>query len=394
MMTKKDNKENNLFKWATRELSQDAILAWILNYDEIGKELIKDICPILKDSNIKIENITTQKYSIDVLVELIVDTGDKIAVIIEDKTDTYIHDHQMLRYIEKVSQEREKKKYKYKKIIYVLFKTGCIYEWEKEHYSSLKTKISEGKRSFYTNDLNDRIDEKLIISGTYNEKPIIIKEGVDVKIEEIYTLEKFKKFIERYKNRDDLFREYYWFISKESNNKTSDDDENYRIANFVSNSKDITLRMIRPGGAGKREYDFCFCSKDLYNLEKEDTSKIEQISENFLILPFIKKKIDDNKIKYQYAINYNLIGDKNKLHGYIPYNRLKLPPNHKFKEFKKKVTVYAGELGSDGIDFQISNSSKDNRLLVLSFEEDQINDTNIKKLLDLALNLAKRIKKG
>ena len=49
MMTKTENTNNNLFKWATKELSQDAVLAWLLNDDEIGNALIKDMCPSLKN---------------------------------------------------------------------------------------------------------------------------------------------------------------------------------------------------------------------------------------------------------------------------------------------------------------------------------------------------------
>ena len=391
MMTKIENKNNNLFKWATKELSQDAIVAWLLNDDEIGYDLIKDMCPSLKNVDFDIENITTQKYSIDVLVELsVLGTSEKIAVIIEDKTDTYIHDQQMLRYIEKVSKEKKK----YKKIIYVLFKTGCIYKWEREHYSSLIKKIGKGKRFFGIGDLNDRIDEKLIISGTYNENSIEIKDDVDVEIEEIYSLDKFKKFIERYKSKNKLFDEYYFFISNESNINPTDDDENYHIANSVSDSKGVKLRMIRPGGAGKREYEFCFCSEDFYSLEVEDTTKIKKISDNFLILPFIRKKTDDDKITYLYAINYNLIGNKNKLHGYVPYNQLKLKSKNEFKEFKNRVASYAGKIGSDKIDFKISDSDKDNRLLVLSFEENEVNQKHIEKLLAIAYELAKYIREG
>lgn len=149
--------------------------------------------------------------------------------------------------------------------------------------------------------------------------------------------------------------------------------------------------MIRPGGAGKREYEFCFCSEEFYSLEVEDTSKIEKISDNFLILPFIRKKKDET---YLYAINYNLIGNKDKLHGYIPYNQLKLSSKQRFEKFKKNVNSYARELGSGYIDFQISNDTKENRLLVLSFEDEVVSEENIKKLLNLAFKLAKRIREG
>ena len=397
MMTKTENKNNNLFKWATKELSQDAILAWLLNDDEIGYDLIKDMCPSLKSVDFEIENITTQKYSIDVLVELsLLGTSEKIAVIIEDKTDTYIHDHQMLRYIKKISEDKKN----YSQVIYVLFKTGYIYQWEKEHYSSWQDRIKEieedGKRSFSKENLNDKLDGGLIISGTYVDKPIEIKKKLDVKIEEIYTLDKFKEFIELFKNKNKLLEHFYRFISDESNENHNVDDENYNTAKFVSKNNNVELRMIRPGGAGKREYEFCFCSEDFYSLEVEDTTEIEKISDNFLILPFIRKKTDDDKITYLYAINYNLIGDISELHGYIKYEQLKLSDEQKrmFQEFKFQVGNYAKGLKAKKTEFQLSKDTRKNRLLVLSFEDEVVSEENIKKLLDLAFELAKRIKEG
>lgn len=49
MMTKTENRSNNLFKWATKELSQDAIHAWLLNDNEIGYNLIKKYVSILEE---------------------------------------------------------------------------------------------------------------------------------------------------------------------------------------------------------------------------------------------------------------------------------------------------------------------------------------------------------
>ena len=391
MMTKTENKNNNLFKWATKELSQDAILAWLLNDDEIGYDLIKDMCPSLKNVDFDIENITTQKYSIDVLVELcVLGTGEKIAVIIEDKTDTYIHDHQMLRYIEKISNEKEK----YKKIIYVLFKTGCIYKWEREHYSSWISRINSinnPEREFDEGKLDDKLKNGLIISGIHQDKKIGINKDIEVQIEKIYTLKDFKYFLKSIQNQEKVLEHFCEFIANEKNKNCEDDDNNYDCAKRVLAGSNVQLRMIRPGGAGKREYEFCFCSEEFCSLEVEDTSKIEKISDNFLILPFIRKKKDET---YLYAINYNLIGNKDKLHGYIPYSQLKLSSKQKFEEFKKKVNSYASELGSDHMDFQISNDTKENRLLVLSFEGEVVNEENIKKLLNLAFEIVNRIRKG
>ena len=105
-MNKKSNQDNNIFKWATKELSQDAIVAWLLANPETDtafvKSLLKKKCP----ENFTIDDIETQKNSIDVLVTIKVD-GEKQAIIIEDKTSTFLHDNQMLRYIKTVADKRK-----------------------------------------------------------------------------------------------------------------------------------------------------------------------------------------------------------------------------------------------------------------------------------------------
>lgn len=393
MMTKTENRNNNLFKWATKELSQDAILAWLLNDDEIGYDLIKDMCPSLKSVDFEIENITTQKYSIDVLVELcVLVTGEKIAVIIEDKTDTYLHDHQMLKYIEKISRENQ-----YHKIIFVLFKTGNIFTWEKEHYLYWKKEIENGNRLFKSKKLVDSLDNGLIISGASIEKSIEISKKVDeIIIENIYSLENFQKFLHGTKERNEVLNHFLNFISNEKNTNCEDDENNYCIAKeVISDEKyqDVKLRMILPGGAGKREFEFCFCSNRFCSEKPRSTSEIEKISDNFLILPFIRKVVKNSNVTYQYTINYNLIGDLSKLHGFIKYDQLKLSSKQKeiFREFKIKVSDYAKKLKAKYEGFELSKDKRDSRLKVLSFKDTKVTKENINKLLNIAFELSKCI---
>lgn len=100
--------KNNLFTYATSELSQDAFLCWLMSYamkdakkDEALRRcaiaFLKQFVPpikTLKDGEIYVSNIERQHGKIDVL--LTVEGGYK--VIVEDKTFTSDHDEQLTRY--------------------------------------------------------------------------------------------------------------------------------------------------------------------------------------------------------------------------------------------------------------------------------------------------------
>lgn len=129
---------NNLFNYATSELSQDAFLCWLLSYaqekkysgddDKLQKcaqSLIKVFLlgqkGILEKNLIKedliVEKIEKQWKYIDVLVRL--KCGKKI--IIEDKTYTTDHDNQLQRYIKDVETQGNK-------VYGVYYKTGFCCE--------------------------------------------------------------------------------------------------------------------------------------------------------------------------------------------------------------------------------------------------------------------------
>lgn len=117
----------NLFDFATTELSQDALFAWILQYADssnstldynlhlLGQNFLKLL--IGKD-DIKIDTVKVGKQwaNIDIWVEI----NDDIFLAIEDKTRSSIHDNQLQRYKDIVSEEYNGKRnnlyYAYTKI--------------------------------------------------------------------------------------------------------------------------------------------------------------------------------------------------------------------------------------------------------------------------------------
>lgn len=130
--------ENNIFKFATKELSQDAFICWLVNWINIDNEenndiknlaktfiynivseakniegiKIEDMKKILDDNNYKVEierqyqrkklqdNQNFFSISIDLLL-IVIDKeneDEKFAIIIEDKVNTDEHDNQIKRY--------------------------------------------------------------------------------------------------------------------------------------------------------------------------------------------------------------------------------------------------------------------------------------------------------
>lgn len=129
---------NNLFNYATSELSQDAFLCWLLSYaqnkdyngdDAKLKKCAQSLIKVfllgqkgifekdLIEKDLIVKKIEKQWKYIDVLVTL---ESDK-KIIIEDKTYTTDHDNQLQRYIKDVETQG-------KKVYGVYYKTGFCCE--------------------------------------------------------------------------------------------------------------------------------------------------------------------------------------------------------------------------------------------------------------------------
>lgn len=112
--------KNNLFNFATSELSQDGFICWCLNWINYSNEdlypMAKDIFSnLLEEKNLENEEIEIRRQykKIDVLVIL---KNSKKAYIIEDKTNTF-ENNQITRYKEAIKNEIDT-------IKTVYFKTG------------------------------------------------------------------------------------------------------------------------------------------------------------------------------------------------------------------------------------------------------------------------------
>lgn len=123
----------NLFSIATKELSQDAFVAWLLQWgDERYKNINQELCSIgqsfvkflikqqldLDDYDVHKVDVSRQWANIDIWAEV----NDEICIIIEDKTGTSEHDDQLSRYSNLVREYYSDKGNW--KISFVYLKTG------------------------------------------------------------------------------------------------------------------------------------------------------------------------------------------------------------------------------------------------------------------------------
>ena len=178
----------NLFKFATSELSNDAILCWMLEWGNYRNSALYQLSNDLVNafmgknrSNINIESIriTRQYKHIDILLEI----NDKYIIVIEDKIDTTEHSNQLQTY---------------KKVIGEDFKY-----------------ISDNNKFFIYVKIGDESSYKQIESKGY--KVIRRKDILDV-------LEKYKDV------ENDILGDYYGYLRE-----IDCDVESYRSTEIISN---------------------------------------------------------------------------------------------------------------------------------------------------------------
>ena len=115
---------NNLFNYATSELSQDAFICWLASHALVDDDnkYISDDCVLrecalemivmfvseFRSKHFRLLSVQRQVKKADVLLTAICD-GKKYAIIIEDKTYTNEHDNQLLTYKTEIKKMFEEK---------------------------------------------------------------------------------------------------------------------------------------------------------------------------------------------------------------------------------------------------------------------------------------------
>lgn len=196
-MTDSTKKTNNLFDFATSELSQDAFLCWSLNwlgvkedtedpYYKYGKAMLDLFLGEYKKDTYKEVKVLKQFNKIDVLVLFKDNNDNQYALIIEDKTNTSEHNEQIKKYKEQLNDELSKRHdIKYRNLaenqIYSTYvKTGIM-------YTDDKFKANESTVIIDINNLHDVISKHVGLCKSdiildyyeYLKKEINYRNGVE-----------------------------------------------------------------------------------------------------------------------------------------------------------------------------------------------------------------------
>lgn len=130
-------KQNNIFEFAKKELSQDAVICWMLNWINYPEselhQLGKEMFALLGENDIDIKQEITihqQFKKADIVVVL---HGSRRIIIIEDKVTSSLHDDQITKYrdalkIDQVQRELGVIGEVITDIRAVYFKTGFFYD--------------------------------------------------------------------------------------------------------------------------------------------------------------------------------------------------------------------------------------------------------------------------
>jgi len=135
-------KSPNLFSYATSELSQDAIICWLLEWAKSENKEVDNALHIVgvsflnslfekfgsKETPSSYHDIKIYKQYKNIDVFCVV--NDEYALIIEDKTNTKNHSKQLEKYLSEI-----KKEYAENKILPIYFKTG-----DQSNYASVSDK--------------------------------------------------------------------------------------------------------------------------------------------------------------------------------------------------------------------------------------------------------------
>ncbi len=126
----------NLFSFATSELSQDAIIAWLIQWadprfaahdqalHETGQYFIHKM---YGSEVVEIEevNINPQEYKIDLLIRLKCKDGIQRIILLEDKVYAHEHGDQLNKYLKRINDTHASREH----ILPIFLKTGFQQDW-------------------------------------------------------------------------------------------------------------------------------------------------------------------------------------------------------------------------------------------------------------------------
>lgn len=187
----------NLFDYATKELSQDAFLRWFIksNIDESGQKLLSAFTGI-DYKQIEIIETWAQVHDIDIVVDFKVN-GEDCILIIEDKVNTGHHDNQLERYMNMVQGWNKREKgHENRKSYFIFYKPRILPQKEKEDIEKYKWVVFDLPKisPFFEKYINS---DNLIIKQYSKHVRDLTEDSTNDKIPNKHRILAWKSFFER-----------------------------------------------------------------------------------------------------------------------------------------------------------------------------------------------------
>ena len=287
----------NIFNYAKKELSQDAVITCILkerdkNSEKLIRLMLGKACPNI----FEIKEVKNQVSKIDVLVTIEVtdEKGKHLeAIIIEDKTNTFLHDNQLGKYVEAIAKRKT-----IEKIYFVLFKTGDYYFWERDMYEQMQSdyKPTHKKTIVYKEYLLKNF--KTFLTATS------LGYGWIDDYEDHIGIEKTKKTTTKKTTWcTDLQKDSEGFVGKITDGKWVGGSKNYKFG--------------KADGNGDKGYELWL--QGLCGSYDPTTKRPTIVKECYYLLPIVYLPTKNNEIVIKFNIHLNL--NSKSPHGYLPLTK-------------------------------------------------------------------------
>ncbi|HQB22775.1 MAG: PD-(D/E)XK nuclease family protein [Salinivirgaceae bacterium] len=199
----------NIFKLATKELSQDGFFTWLIQWadntyiqhnqqlNETAKDFVRLLLDETSDYQIKKVEAGRQWNNIDIWAEV----NDEYAIIIEDKTNTGEHSEQLERYKQIAKNHYKNKKHK---LAFVYIKTG------NESSSTLQEVKKKGYSTIDRKAILNVFNKREVSNDIYND----FKEYMTAIEEQTNSYTKFENIISDWKAGEGFFMKLQELISE------------------------------------------------------------------------------------------------------------------------------------------------------------------------------------
>lgn len=363
-MTDSTKKSNNLFDFATSELSQDAFFCWSLNwlavkedtedpYYKYGKGMLDLFLGEHKKDIYKEVEVLKQFNRIDVLVLFKDNQDNQYALIIEDKTNTSEHNEQIEKYKNQLNDALSKDE----KIGYKNLPGAQIYT------AYVKTGIMYSKDIFMKNTVDtvvdfDRLYSLLKAYSPESKEPITS----DIFLDYYHYLGENKKIYEEMIEKklyvEALKTEYgrYYFLKKIFYEENGKMDLNYKDK---TNEADMNVETIKSGNnKGKvpfAEYTI-WHAKQNEKMTETDQDEYHSIfwridsSQNKA-----EKKEDEPFISLRYYDDYTKVNENTRKRKKVNYSLLRKEIEYPNSSFFKPIGERCNYKGSDLIYIPVSS---------------------------------------